>query len=995
MEMHRLRRRRRSAALLVAALTASGLVLAVPAAAVPDVQSERIAGDDRFETAADIALAGFPDGSAQVVVASGRAFPDALAGAALGLPVLLTERDSVPAATSDAIATLEATEVIILGGTASVSDDVADDLDQTATVQRIAGNDRYETAAMIAESIGAGSVGTVDDLPTAIVATGNSFADALAGGPLATGADGADALPVLLVADEVPAATADAIDTLGIEQAIILGGTGAITADVEAEIEQLTGNDAVRLAGGNRYGTAVAVAEFAIETLAFPVESTILASGAEFADALAGGPLGGVRQAPLLLSDPVQLPDESEAFFEEHADTIETITTLGGTAAVSTSSAASAEAAAETPPEIQTNETYRVAPAAAASQANGSVREYTATGLGTTVVDIVIVRCSNVSTTSAGETKFVNTNGGTVADGTAEDPTSSGETTDVANTPAFISSVDGEARQADDPLINNDYAGGIAPTSGSVTFEVTGPSGSASASSCVKPIVFEDRNTDNALNVVAGATPALPDEVFGTGGSVTFSPAGAGAGQFTNKEVTDNDGARNIFTACTQLTTQPQDVANPDACASYAYDTNDRFQINSATVTLEVFETAMSPSDDVSGTYTDVVANQSTFNLRDEAPTAPGTPGAASTDSNGTTLTWGESQTPTVDSYRVYRALKGSAACAASVTGSTFLNTVVDGSPDGYNPTPANHTYTDNSAAALTDYCYNIVAVDDLDEGTPSAGVAVRTLADTGNPQITTASGSSADGILSANDTHQFVFNEPMLQLTDSTVSYNVRDHDTPNAATATVTCGGNATCTWLSTTTLRVRITETPSATEPTSGLTNPGTDGDLDYSLTITATTFKDAGGTAATLSGSDTSIEKDSLPGDVVTPYITSARMATEVLPLGWMEVGDVMAVTFSEAITLNDSDGVLTVDQVKAILGNTGTTSGTNITYAPGSVVTGTVSGGTVLNLTISGANLTDGVAVGDVTDGSLNNNILDLAGNPQEPNPLTNPALTAV
>src|SRR4051812_33295168 len=235
MEQHHLHRARRAAALFAAALLGLGLAAAPGATAKPTVTMTRLAGTDRFETATEVAKAAFPTGSDTVVVASGRSFPDALAGAALGLPVLLTESTFLPESTAAAIDDLGATHAIILGGTASVDEQVQHSIDQHVDdTTRLAGNDRYATAADTATSVGSSNIGTVDGKKTAIIATGHDFADALAGGPLATG--GTKTLPVLLVGDDVPQPTSDALDALGIEQVLILGGTGAVPTSVQTEL---------------------------------------------------------------------------------------------------------------------------------------------------------------------------------------------------------------------------------------------------------------------------------------------------------------------------------------------------------------------------------------------------------------------------------------------------------------------------------------------------------------------------------------------------------------------------------------------------------------------------------------------------------------------------------------------------------------------------------------------------------------------------------------
>lgn len=85
--------------------------------------------------------------------ATGADFPDALAaasfGTALGRPILLVTRDSVPAATRDAIPGLALTKSYVLGGTAAISDPV---MSQLPSAERIGGADRYETARLIAEA---------------------------------------------------------------------------------------------------------------------------------------------------------------------------------------------------------------------------------------------------------------------------------------------------------------------------------------------------------------------------------------------------------------------------------------------------------------------------------------------------------------------------------------------------------------------------------------------------------------------------------------------------------------------------------------------------------------------------------------------------------------------------------------------------------------------------------------------------------------------------
>jgi putative cell wall-binding protein len=656
---HNTKLHRWASALIVTVVAVVGLALAPPATAAPDVDVERIAGQNRFETAVAVAKAAHPTGAQRVLVASGRTFPDALAGAALAgtadAPLLLTERDSVPAATSAGINELGASTIYLLGGTATISSGVESSLAAGGrTVIRIAGTDRYETAAEIARTIAANRVGSLDGRRTAVIATGRDFADALAGGPIAGAGDGTRVHPILLVDSGVPAQTEAVLGELDIEQVVILGGTAAVSTEVQRRLEAITGNSAIRLAGNDRYATAVAIARAAVERFGFTVEEVLLANGQVFADALAGGPLGAVRTSPVLLTQADALPAATRSHLESESAIVETITILGGTAAVSNAVAQAAKEAAEADPR-PTNQTIEVTPFTSEEQANGTTREYTAIGLGDTPVDIVLVQCDAVST-AGGETRFANANGNTIADGTAQ----SGSAPDVASVPnARISSVNGTTRQSGDPTItNDDYANNVTPQNGSVTFTVAGPGASSTASVCVIPVVFVDANGDNALNGTT-ANPTEPTEAFGTGGRVTFGSESAPTGQFAAHEVRSTDKAANRFVACRPGSTP----LSSEECRTFAYGAGDTFQLDSAPIDLAEFERRLSPGDSVRGTYDPEGA--STFNLTDAAP-APPTGVSASASGTIAKVSFTDSATETVDLYRLYRATPGAAPARTS-----------------------------------------------------------------------------------------------------------------------------------------------------------------------------------------------------------------------------------------------------------------------------------------------------------------------------------------
>lgn len=194
----------------------------------------RYGGDDRFETAADLALDRTPSAST-VYIANGMNFPDALSGVPIAAkdkaPLLLTRGASIPAETKNALASISPDKIVILGGSGVVSSKVATDLGKYSSSKptRRDGIDRYQTAAKTAQSKYKGTVDTV------YVANGMDFPDALAGGPSARKADS----PFLLVArDRIPKHTADALKKMDPNKIVILGGTGAVSRNNEHRLDR-------------------------------------------------------------------------------------------------------------------------------------------------------------------------------------------------------------------------------------------------------------------------------------------------------------------------------------------------------------------------------------------------------------------------------------------------------------------------------------------------------------------------------------------------------------------------------------------------------------------------------------------------------------------------------------------------------------------------------------------------------------------------------------
>jgi len=262
--------------------------------------TQRVFAASKYSTSAAVSRTAFA--SADVVyVATGDKYPDALAGGAAavrnGAPVLLTSRDALDGAVADEIRRLGPSQIVILGGTAVISEAVGTQLAALAPegAVRYGGADRYETAALISKASFESGADTV------YIATGLNFPDALAGVP-AAGTAGA---PILLVREHVPAATAAELQRLAPSKIVILGGPVAVSNTVKAELEKYTSGSVTRLDGHDRYSTAAAVS-----ANAFPggADTVFVAIGTNFPDAVAAGPAAYELGGPLLLVHPDAAP---------------------------------------------------------------------------------------------------------------------------------------------------------------------------------------------------------------------------------------------------------------------------------------------------------------------------------------------------------------------------------------------------------------------------------------------------------------------------------------------------------------------------------------------------------------------------------------------------------------------------------------------------------------------------------------------------------------
>ena len=273
----------------------------------------RVAGSDRIETAVEVSKK-YYESAETVIVANYEQFADSLSASALSkalkAPILLVKKDQLDSVVAQEIKRLGAKNVIVIGGEKSI-DKTKDSLSQY-NVRTIAGSDRYETSAKIAQEI-IKLTGT----KKAVIASGEVFADALTVAPLAN----KNNMPILLVQpNNIPKATQEVLKQ--IEEVIIVGGEKTISKEVENKLPNPT-----RIAGANRYETAKKIYEYGFKDR---VEVNI-ANGTVPADSLVIGSI----DCPILLAEANEIPEATKQAFQESK--FEKVNVFGGENSISES----------------------------------------------------------------------------------------------------------------------------------------------------------------------------------------------------------------------------------------------------------------------------------------------------------------------------------------------------------------------------------------------------------------------------------------------------------------------------------------------------------------------------------------------------------------------------------------------------------------------------------------------------------------------------------
>lgn len=283
-----------------------------------DFTLQRYNGNDRYETAANIAQS-YWTAAQYAIVTTGENFPDALCAAPLAkkldAPILLTGKTSLNAHTKQALTSLGVRNVYIIGGTGVISDSVENELSSMNIHHiRVSGRDRYETSTKIAEML--------DSDGKAFFTSGEDFSDAVSVSPIAA----AQGIPIILVPkNNLPANTLNYIKDKKVNQAYIIGGSDMIGDGV---VKQLPG--IVRITG-DKYLRNLAITYYFADSINF--STVFVATGENFPDALSGSVVAARTSSPIIITG--KTPNQDQRNYVSHQmPLVKKIIVLGGKGAV-------------------------------------------------------------------------------------------------------------------------------------------------------------------------------------------------------------------------------------------------------------------------------------------------------------------------------------------------------------------------------------------------------------------------------------------------------------------------------------------------------------------------------------------------------------------------------------------------------------------------------------------------------------------------------------
>ncbi|RXM57779.1 cell wall-binding repeat-containing protein [Clostridium tetani] len=264
---------------------------------------KRIYGKDRYKTSVNIS-SNFKNGSLQnIIVASGKNFPDALAGSVLSkkldAPIVLG--GSTLEESKDCIEYINNNlnkdgTIYLLGGQSSINNSFENHMKNKGfkNIVRLGGNDRFETNMSIVNFM------DVKKNTPVVIVNAFGFADALSISSVAS----IKGYPIIMTSDsELSLQAKDMLEKIQPKEVYIIGGHASIKDTIKDEIKSIFSsideNKIKRLEGKDRYETSLNICKyFNLDT-----DNAVLANGSNFPDALSGSALASKLNSPIVLTN--------------------------------------------------------------------------------------------------------------------------------------------------------------------------------------------------------------------------------------------------------------------------------------------------------------------------------------------------------------------------------------------------------------------------------------------------------------------------------------------------------------------------------------------------------------------------------------------------------------------------------------------------------------------------------------------------------------------
>ena len=184
------------------------------------------------------------------------------------------------------------------------------------TINRLSGNDRYDTSSQIAKQ------GWSNGSDSCILVYGGNYPDALSATPLAKKLNA----PILLTENtSLTPITKQTIVDLNVKNVTIIGGTGVLSSAIDTELQSMNIN-VTRIFGQTQYDTAIEIAK------QFPSPNElIVCTGEEFSDSLSISPVASIKQIPIILVPSDNMPSSVKNYINTNSANITKSYIIGNT----------------------------------------------------------------------------------------------------------------------------------------------------------------------------------------------------------------------------------------------------------------------------------------------------------------------------------------------------------------------------------------------------------------------------------------------------------------------------------------------------------------------------------------------------------------------------------------------------------------------------------------------------------------------------------------